>query len=72
MSEVVRPAAIQFGLMEREGTDISEMMQSCGRIWALLKLMEYENNFRYAFIPEYLADLKRRREWGWNFVSMQV
>ena len=66
ISELLKPLTIEIGVLERRGSNLSDMVQSFGRIFALLTHKHREAGHNFQAVPELLDDLLTRWEWRLN------
>ena len=58
--ELLRPLTIEIGVLERRGSNLSDVMQIFGRLFALLTHKHREVARRFQAVPELLDDLLTR------------
>eukprot|EP00171_Calliarthron_tuberculosum_P006148 IDg6148t1 len=66
ISDILRPLTIEIGLIERKGSNLSDVMQSFGRIWALLMFKKSKDAQLFGSLPCLLTDLLDRLDWRLN------
>eukprot|EP00171_Calliarthron_tuberculosum_P005841 IDg5841t1 len=57
ISELLEPLTIEIGLLERRGSNISDVIQSFGRFYALLMYKKSNEGLRFGVMPDIIDDL---------------
>lgn len=66
LSEILKVLTIEIANIERRKAGMSDVIQSFGRVWAVLQNLNVYQSHRYASLPGFLDNLLTRWDWRIN------